>query len=162
MSQPMLHKTPAEKIEEGIVAALKDGGLSAKFLIRAFPERPEALDMSDVQKAALVQYTGSRYTAPENTGSRGQMRRAEFAVHLYLRQATSGGRGLRELEQVRLVLQGQRIEGADLVILRDGLVDQDGDLWRYVIEVGCQLPAVPLNRAVPAPFLTDFPRTEGA
>ncbi|WP_420011009.1 Gp37 family protein [Tateyamaria sp.] len=160
--QPILRKTHLEKIEDGIVEALKQGGLSAKYLIDAFPDNPDQFDMDDLEKVALVQYTGSRYDAPGETGSAAQMRRAEYAIHLYLRRVSTPVRGMREIEQLRLAVQGLSLEGTELMITRDGLVDQDAALWRYVIEVACWIPAVPLTRTRPSPFITDFNKPEGA
>ncbi len=155
---PLMPMTHLEKIEAGIVEALKQGGLSSRYLIAPFPDNPDAFDMSDAERVALVQYTGSRYAEPRETGSSAQMRRAEFAIHLYLRRLAQPVRALREIEEIRLILQGLTIEGAEISVTRDGLIDQDGDLWRYVIEVALRVPAVPLTRERPAPFITDFNR----
>lgn len=159
---PLLHLTHLEKVEAGIVEALRQGGLSSKYLIAPFPDNPDAFDMSDAERVALVQYTGSRYDAPGETGGSVQMRRADFAVHLYLRRLAQPIRALREIEQMRLALQGRAIEGAELSVTRDGLIDQDGSLWRYVIEVSLRIPSVPLAHAHPAPFITAFNQSGGA
>ena len=162
MDKPLMRKTHVEKIEDGIVAALKEGGLGAKYLIDAFPDDPDDFDISKADKVALVQYTGSRYGAPEATGSSAQMRRAEFIVHVYLRRITTPKRGVREIEQMRLALQGLVLEGTELVIVRDGLADdEDANFWNYMIEVACWIPAVPLARS-PRPFISDFSKQEGA
>ena len=71
-------------------------------------------------------------------------------------------RGAREVEQVRFALQGEKIQGAELFLIRDGLIDQDGALWRYVIELGCSIPAIPKPPGRPTPFITDFSKSEGA
>ena len=160
--QPLLRKTHLEKIEDGIVAALKEGGLSAKYLIDAFPDNPEQFDMEQLEKIALVQYTGSHYDAPAETGSRAQMRRAEYAIHLYLRRVGTPVRGMREIELIRLALQGLQLEGTELIITRDGLAGQDDTLWQYVIELACWVPAVPLARAHPRPLMSDFSNPKGA
>lgn len=157
----ILRKTHPEKIEEGIVRALREGGLSAKYLIDSFPDNPDAFDIADAEKVALVQYTGSRYEAPEASGSGAQWRRAEFAIHLYLRRASTPVRGLREIEQIRMALQGLRLEGTELHITRDGLIDQEAALWRYMIELACRIPVVPLPHERLRPFTTDFNKTEG-
>lgn len=158
---PQLRKTHPEKIQDGIVTALHAGGLSSKYLIAAFPDNPEEFDMGKAEKVALVQYTGSRYEAPNATGSGAQWRRAEFAIHLYLRRANTPVRGLREIELIRMALQGRRLEGSEVYITRDGLIDQDGALWRYVIEIACRIPAVPLTHRHPVPFTRDFSKEEG-
>ncbi|MGH1577708.1 Gp37 family protein [Planktotalea sp.] len=158
----LIRKSPIEKIEEAIVGFLKQGGLSSKYLIQAFPEDPDEFDLGDAEKVALVQYTGSRYAAPEARGS-GQMRAPEFAIHLYLRSVGKPIRAPFEIDQIRLALQDQSVQGANLYVTRDGLVDQTGSLWRFLIEVACTpIPAVGLPRQRPAPFMTDFSKTEGA
>jgi hypothetical protein len=159
---PHLRRTHIETIAQGIIDALKQGGLSSKYKIEAFPDNPSQFDMSNLEKVALVQYTGSRYDAPNETGSGAQLRRAEYAIHLYLRQVGTAVRGAREIEQVRLALQGLQLDGTELFVTRDGLVDQDDALWRYVVEVACVIPAIPLNRLHPSPFVSDFNKAEGA
>jgi len=158
---PIPALTHLEKIQIGLVAALK-AGLDAKYLIDVFPDKPEQYDTGNAEKWALVQYTGSRYSDAEDAARSAQGRRAEFAVHLSLRAVGVPLRAAREIDQVRLALQGQKIEGALINVTRDGLLDQDGSLWRYVVEVACVLRAVPLQRRPVAPFITDFTKTEGS
>ena len=162
----LIRKSPIEKIEDAIVEFLKQGGLSSKYLIQAFPDDPDQFDLGDAEKVALVQYTGSRYAAPEARGA-AQMRAPEFAIHLYLRAVGKPVRAPYEIDQIRLARQDQSVQGASLYVKQDGLVDQTGPLWRFVIEIGCTpIPAVglprhnPLHR--PTPFMTDFNKTEGA
>lgn len=155
-----LKPTHLEKIEAGIVAKLK-AHLGAGYLIDVFPDRPGDFDMGTAQKAALVQYTGSNYAAPDGTQSGWQQRSAAFAIHLQLRTLGQTMRGTREVEQVRFALQDVKIEGATLRLVRDGIADQDENFWRYVIEVACTIPAVPRPRNAPAALMTDFSK-EGA
>lgn len=155
-----LKLTQLEKIETGIVALLKEH-LGSDYLIDVFPDRPGDFDMGRANKAALVQYTGSTYAAPDGTKSGWQQRSPGFAVHLQLRALGHGLQGPREVEQVRFALQAAKIEGAELRLVRDGIADQDEDFWRYVIEVACTIPAVPRPHNAPAPLMTDFQK-EGA
>lgn len=151
-----LPKTHLEKIEAGIVDALKNGGLSSRYLIEIFPDKPEEFDFEGADKILLVQYTGSRFDAPEQAGSGMQMRAPVFALHLHLRRTQAAVRGLREIDQVRLAVQGLALEGAKLRLVRDGLANQSGEFWHYVIELTCRIPAVPHDPAHPIPFVTDF------
>lgn len=158
----LIRKSPIEKIEDAIVDFLKQGGLSSKYLIQAFPDDPDQFDLGEAEKVALVQYTGSRYSEPETRGT-AQMRAPEFAIHLYLRAVGKPVRAPYEIDQIRLALQDQSVQGASLYVKQDGLVDQTGPLWRFVIEIGCTpIPAVGLPRHRPTPFMTDFNKTEGA
>lgn len=158
----LIRKSPVEKIEDAIVEFLKAGGLSSKYLIQAFPDDPDEFDQGDAEKVALVQYTGSRYAPPESAGS-AQMRTPEFAIHLNLNVVGTPIRAPFEIDQIRLALQGQTIQGTTLYVTRDGLIDQSGSLWRYVIELACTpVPAVGLARQRPAPFISDFNKPEGA
>lgn len=158
----VVRKTPVELIQDAIVLFLKDG-LSSRYLIQAFPDSPDSFDMGSAQKAALVQYSGSRYAQPTGPGNGAQMRRPEFAIHIYLRSVGEPVRAPFEIDQVRLALQGQRIQGVDLFVTRDGLIDEDQSLWRYLVEISCTpFPAVPLPHSAPRPFITDFTKTEGA
>lgn len=154
-------QTHLEKIEAGIVSALKGGGLSSRFLISAFPDKPEEFDMGDAEKVVLVQYTGSRFDAPVETGGAAQMRHPVFAIHIHLTRVDTRVRGLREIEQIRLVLQGLNLEGTRLRIIRDGLADQNGARWHYLLEVSCTIPALPITPVYPSPFINDFSK-EGA
>lgn len=155
-----LKPTHLEKIEAGIVATLKEH-LGSDYLIDLFPDRPGEFDMGKATKAALVQYTGSSYAAPDGTRSGWQQRSPSFAIHLQLRTLGHTMRGAREIEQIRFALQATRIEGAELRLVRDGIADQDNDFWRYVIEVACTIPAVPRPQNAPAPLMTNFQK-EGA
>lgn len=107
-----LRKTQLETIQDGIVVALQDSH-GAQYLIAIFPDQPEQFDMGNANQAGLIQYTGSRHSAPTGTGNGSQERRVEFAVHLYLRALGGSMRGAREIEQVRFALQGVKIQGAD-------------------------------------------------
>lgn len=152
MSDPILPLTHLEKIEAGIVAALK-AELGAKFLVETYPDKPVDYDFSRADKIALVQYTGSIY----RTGGDDAVRRApEFAVHLNLRAAAQPLRAHVEIDNVWRALDGARIEGATLAVTRDGLVDQDGTDWRYLVTVVCSVPAVRMRRRAPTPIMTDF------
>ena len=154
-TDPLIRKSPVEKIETAIVSFLKAGGLSSKYLIAAFPDNPDAFDLGKAEKAALVQYTGSRYAAPEATGA-AQLRAPEFAIHLFLRSVGQPIRAPYEIEQIRMAVQDRSVQGATLYVIKDGLVDQTGPLWRYVVEIACTpIPAAPLMRARPAPFTAD-------
>lgn len=147
--------THLEKIELGIVEALK-AHLGSSALIARFPDRPGEFDMGQARKAVLVQYTGSRYRAPEGTAGPRQMRGAQFAVHLQLRPLGEALRALRDVEHIRFALQGQRIEGVELYLIRDGIAEQDAEYWRYVIEVACDVPAFPRPQNAPAPIMSSF------
>ena len=154
-----LKPTHLEKIEAGIVALLK-GHLGSGYLIDLFPDDPDNFDMGKASKAALVQYLGSNYAAPDGTKSGWQQRSPGFAIHLHLRPLGHALRGSREVEQVRVALQNEKIEGAELRLVRDGIAEQDENFWRYIVEVACTIPAVPRPRNAPAPLMNDF--TKGA
>lgn len=158
---PPAPQTHLEKIQTGIIDLLKSG-LSARYLIDGFPDDPSNYDMADASKIALIQYSGSRYAAPDGSIGNAQNRRPEFAIHLYLRRLGGPLNGLGEIEKIRLCLQGQIIEGATLEMLRDGLVDQDDAHWRYLIEIGCEVPSVTRQRPRPSPIFTDFSKPEDA
>lgn len=151
--------THIEKIEAGIVDLLKAGGLDARFMICAFPDDPDRFDTSDFTHLAIVQYSGSRYKPGSSHGG-AQTRLPSFAIHLSLRPAAGGVRGPYHVEQIRLALQAQKVEGAQLQMVRDGLVDAQAGLWRYLIEVVAQIPAVPLPAPTPQAFVPDFMKEE--
>lgn len=150
-----LKATQLEEIEAGIVALLKEH-LGAGYLIDLFPDRPHEFDMGTAEKAALVQYLGSSYAAPDGTKNGWQQRSPSFAIHLQLRTLGQTMRGTREVEQVRFALQGATLAGAELRLVRDGISDQDENFWRYVIEIACTIPAVPRPHHAPTPLMTNF------
>lgn len=153
--------TPVEKIERGIVERLKVGGLSAEYLIQVFPDDPDAFDFGDAKKVALVQYSGSRYEVPDAIGA-AQSQAPEFAIHLYLRSVGKPIRAPFEIRNIRLALQGQVIEGAGLFITRDGLVEQDGAMWRYLIEINTTtILAAPLTQSRVSPMLMNPSKEQG-
>lgn len=154
-----LKKTHVEQIENGIVEKLKAGCTNSKWLIQTFPDTPDQFDMSNIALAALVQYAGSKYRAPEGHGG-AQPRLATFAIHVYFRASSMGGefRPLYLLDEVRKAVQGCKIAGVALDVTRDGLVEQNGALWRYVVELSGAMIAVPRPTPKPSTFVTDFPK----
>lgn len=150
-------QTHIEQIESGIVQLLKDAGLNAKWLIETFPDNPDQYDMANVKLAALVQYAGSKYLPEEGHGG-AQPRLSTFAIHLYFRASTLGEdfRPLYLLDEVRYAVQGCTVAGVALTVTRDGLVDQTGALWRYVLELTGSLPAIPRAKPTPSTYVTDF------
>lgn len=155
-SVELIRKSPIEKIEDAIVEFLKSGGLSSKYLISKFPDKPDEFDLGQADKAILVQYTGSRYGAPD--AMRGsQSRKPEFALHIYLRSMGAPVRAPYEIDKIRTCVQSKSVEGASLYITRDGLIDQTGSLWRYLVEIAATpILAVPVIAQHPSPMITDF------
>ena len=152
--------THLEKVEATLVALLKDR-LGSTYYVDHYPDSPASFDTSNMEKVALVQYSGSRYSEATGTGAGAQNRRADFAIHLQFDATGAHLRGSREVEVVRLALQGQRIEGGDIQMLRDGLSDHDeaASVWKYLVEVGISLPAVAMPRRPIASFVTQFAQT---
>lgn len=153
--------THLEKIEVALVDLLKDR-LGQTYYIDRFPDKPASFDTTNIEKLALVQYSGSTYSTSDGTGAGTQERRGTFAIHLQFDATGSKVRGPYEIEMVRLALQGQRIEGSDIAMLRDGLTDHDeeNNLWKYLVEIGVTLPAVATPRRRIAPFVTNFAQAE--
>ncbi len=152
-----LRLSPVEKIVEAIIGFLQEGGLHTDYLIAAFPDDPDKFDLGKAKRVALVQYTGSRYAPAQGTGA-AQMRASEFSIHLYLRSVGDSIRAPYEIDIIRMAIQGQSVEGTTLSIIRDGLMEQSGGLWRYLIEIaGTPIPAPPLTMARHAP--TPIPLT---
>lgn len=155
--------TPEEKIELAIEEALK-GRFGSDWFIAVFPDDPDAFDMSIHPKVALIQYVGSRYSTPEGFAGGAQMRQREFAVHITLNGPKIKGpvRGSRAIEEVRHALQGRRVEGGDLRLVRDGLADQTAGVWQYLVTLAIDTRATPLPRTTPAPIMSRFDASEGA
>ncbi len=152
-----LRRSPVEEIVAAIVGFLQNGGLHADYLIDAFPDDPDKFDLGKAKRVALVQYTGSRYAPAQGTGT-AQMRTPEFAIHLYLRSVGDPIRAPYEIDILRMAIQEQSVQGTTLSITRDGLMEQSGGLWRYLIEIaGTPIPAPPLTMARHAP--TPIPLT---
>ncbi|WP_282093042.1 Gp37 family protein [Epibacterium ulvae] len=135
--------TPLEHIQTVLTDMIRDR-LGEDFYVAEFPDDPKQFDGRSYPRLVLVQYSGSRYGAPED-GRRGtQARRAEFAIHLRLSSSGAPVRPLARIEILRKAVQGQRMEGSRVQILNDGLVehDQDNGTWRYILEVALTVPAL--------------------
>lgn len=149
--------THIEKIETVLVAHLKDR-LDPDYFIDSFPDKLEGFDAGNMEKLVLVQYSGSQYSDAVGTGAGDQSRRAEFALHLQLKSNNQPVRAARAIEKIRLALQGQRIEGCQINMIRDGLIDHDTDsgVWKYLIVIGLSMPAVAMPHQTIAPFISTF------
>ncbi|MGR3760892.1 Gp37 family protein [Roseobacteraceae bacterium NS-SX3] len=145
--------TPLERVEAALVALIRER-LGEDFYTDAFPESPRAFDGAKYPRLVLVQYMGSRYRDAAGGGTPVQTRQAEFAVHLQLASSGAPVRALARLETLRLAIQGQRIEGKPVLLLRDALAghDEDAGTWKYILEAGIEIPAVglPPNQITPA------------
>lgn len=151
-----------EKVEDGILDLLK-AGLPPRFLIEGFPDDPGDFDLAGIERAALVHYVGSKYRDAEAIGAGESNRMLHYGVHLYIRSTGEGDPArqdsYRTVEDVRLALQGQRIQGGALTIVSDELAEQDGGLWHWVVEVSIGVKAVAPRRQV-RPMIKDFTRRE--
>lgn len=152
-------KSAVEKVEDAIVELLKPC-LHAKYFISIFPDKPEAFDIAKHKRVALVQYSGSQYKSSEGVNAGLQMRRSEFHIHLYLSALDLPIMGERTIEHIRHGLQGARIEGGNLMFMRDRLVEQDQGLWHYVIDVAIDLPAIATPRTPIAPIINSFEKRD--
>lgn len=144
--------TPLERVQKALTDMIRDR-LGEDFYVAEFPDNPAQFDGRNYARLVLVQYSGSRYGAPEDGRQGTQSRRSEFAVHLHLTSSGAPVRPLARLELLRRALQGQRLEGSRVELLTDGLADhiQDNGTWRYLLEVALNLPAVamPQNHITP-------------
>lgn len=145
--------SPMERAEEALVALIRER-LGEDFFVDHFPEKPAAFDAASRPRLVLVQYMGSRYGEPEGGRNAVQKRRAEFAIHLQLASAGAPVRALAHMEKLRLAIQGQRVAGARVQLLRDALADHDENngSWKFILEAALELPAVamPPNQITPA------------
>lgn len=146
-----------DHIINGLVAVLKDGGLGARYLIDAFPDDPKRFDSANAQIILLVQYVGSRYSSEISGGS--QMRQANLALHLTIMN-TAGANAHFEIAQIYSIVQGARIAGSQITVVRDAFTELTDVARKYVLEISTQFPAVPGAPTVPAPFLETYTQTE--
>lgn len=148
-----------DQIIDGLVEKLKDGGLAASYLIAAFPNKPDEFDMSGARIALLVQYVGSRYSGALSGGS--QQRQANFALHLSILNASEANPN-DEIAAIYSIVQGVRVCGCELTVVRDAFVDITADARKFVIEISTQFPTVPGAHPVPSPFIENYTQTEAS
>lgn len=155
----MSRTTILEQVEAAIVARLRER-LSQEVRVEAFPAKPSAYDLTQVDLAALVHFVGSRYSA-QGAFRQGQGRTLEYAVHLYSRDLRDHRGGYRLIEDARQALQDIALSGGTpIALLSDGLIDIDeSGLWHWRLMIATTVPAVP-QRALGAtgPVATTFDR----
>lgn len=151
--------TAIARVEAAAIDLLK-AGLDPEYFIDLFPADPSKFDTSNRPKCALVQYIGSAYQAPSGVREGMQNRRASFRLHLVLNAARTEVVPEAEIEDARLALQAALVEGARLVISRDGLMRNEGPMWEYFLDFELELPAVPVLRPVAQTFPVAFEKDE--
>ena len=162
MTDAALPPTQPERIAAAMVDALK-AELGAGWLIDLFPADPEHYDGAGAERLALVQYRGSTYAEAQGLGSGTQTRLSAWVVHLTYQNAGRGAddpmRPLRDIGQVRAALQGRKIEGGHVRLVRDGLLEHTPGRRRYIVELDL---AVPVLAAARPPLTPIFQPQEAA
>ncbi|KQI67997.1 hypothetical protein AN189_13085 [Loktanella sp. 3ANDIMAR09] len=154
----VLPKTQIERMEDALQAMMKEA-LDATFFVDIFPEDADKFDDAMHGRIALLQYRGSTYAPTDGTGAATQLRTASFVIHLiYNATAAGGSRPVKDIENLRLELQGQEILGGDIDLVRDGLIDQKAARRTYILELRLAVPVVVQHRQPLAPLMTDFSR----
>lgn len=148
--------TQIERIEAAILTLMKDG-LSAGFYIDVFPDEPDTFDDSKIGRAALLQYRGSAYSPRDGLGAGALNRTTTFIVHLiYNAMVEAGSRPVRDIERLRMALQGRDIEAGSVELVRDGLAEQSGTRRRYLLEMRITVPTVAVPQTALAPITETF------
>lgn len=132
-------------LEAAIVAQLAIA-LGNVIEVAHYPNNPDSYRLTHRVGAALVQYVGAQYGAPEEVALVAQQRTLEFAVVLMVRDlgwayggppgATSPG-AYQLLEAVRVALAGYRLvpdlATTKLRPLRERFVKREDGVWHYAI-----------------------------
>ena len=141
------------QIEDAIVARLKER-LPGDTKVEPWPDSADAYDFANLTAAALVHYTGSRYTAPTSGRPASQAREAHFAVHLFTRNLRGHSGGYQALEAARLALQDNTFAGSTpATIVSDQLVDEREGQWQWLVEIAVTVPAIGSRPLAPRPFI---------
>ena len=147
--------TAIERAEAAILEHMK-AALDATFRVEVFPEDPESFDFAGTPRAALLQYRGSVYGESDGF-DRNQDRDVTFDVHLvYAASGTDEAyphRPVKDIERLRLALQGAAVEGGHLRWKRDGLAEQRAGQRVYRAELGLLLTSVARTRPAVQPIM---------
>ena len=148
--------TQIERMEEELLGLIR-AALDATFRIEPFPEDPDTWDDAQTGRAALLQYRGSDYRDADGNGAATQRRDTGFVIHLvYNATAKTGSRPVKDIERLRLALQGVDVMGGDVRIVRDGLAEQGRGRRRYIVELRVEVPVIARDRPALTPLMTDF------
>nr|WP_286190156.1 Gp37 family protein [Labrenzia sp. R4_2] len=132
--------------------------LPSVFYVAEFPAKPDTFDLSKIDAAALIHYSGSRYADGPGITYAAQTRELQFSILLYLSGEYGGTGAYTHLDTLRKVLQNADIEGAGpLKLSAEQLLDQSAGRWEWQITVTCAAlsvaaeqnpphPRIPLNR----------------
>ena len=147
--------TQIERAEEAILELAK-GALDATFRIELFPEDPDGFEFAGTARCALLQYRGSTYGESDGF-DRNQERDVTFDLHLVYAASGAGEayphRPIKDIERLRLALQGAEVEGGHLRWKRDGLAEQQAGRRVYRAELGLVLTSVARTRPALQPIM---------
>jgi len=120
-----------------------------------FPDAPERYAWAGASQTLLVGYEGSQYGAVESMVPMSAPRTVNISVTLVTRSLRGDLGAMSALEGVRRALFGWRPELTDeltqevmqlgfgpLAPTREGFVDEDQGLWRFVLSFSCTTVAV--------------------
>ncbi|MFC5393068.1 Gp37 family protein [Bosea vestrisii] len=127
------------RLVDAVVAVLK-AELNRDLHVDIMPDKPADFDLAErAPGAVLVHYRGSKY----KRGGSAQPRDLTIDLHLRLRGQSGTFGAPVMVDTVSEILQGRQLAGSTAFQLEsDGLVQEQGGLWDYVVTFTTELPRV--------------------
>ncbi|MEN5083725.1 Gp37 family protein [Bosea sp. TWI1241] len=128
--------SPTSRLVEDVVAALA-AEISRDLDVAEMPDKPGDYDLGERPGAVLVHYRGSKY----QKGRPSQPRELTFDIHLRLRGQAGRFGFTHMIDAVADCLQDRQFQGSTGFQLEsDGLVQEHGGLWDYVVSFTTTMP----------------------
>lgn len=104
-----------------------------------FPDDPETYRVNHPWGALLVNYTGTRYSEPFDTGLVAQEGQVKLTITVILRQLNGGAGAVAILGRLRKALVGWRAPGASTKTraVEERFLGETAGLWQYAFDVEC-------------------------
>jgi hypothetical protein len=131
--------SPTSRLVDAVVEALK-AELNRDLRVAPMPDKIREFDLAERSPgAALVHYRGSKY----KPGQPAQSRTLTIDVHLLLRGLNGPFGAPVMIDAVCDILQGRQLTGSTgFQLEHDGLVEERGGIWDYVVTFTTELPRV--------------------
>jgi hypothetical protein len=139
-----------KKLTEKVAEILKDTG----FRVEALPDTSNFI-MTHPKGAAFVVNKGSRYDAPESTGSARQRRVLSFEVSLWVKNLRSHEGAYGAIDLLAYGLAGWKAQGAGFGawIEREGFVDKKESVWVWSLDLAVPVYLIPKPPEKAAPLI---------
>lgn len=126
------------------------------LLVEDFPDDPQEYTLLNPRGAALVSYSGSRYSASEDIGIVVQEREIHFDINLIVKSLRNKAGAYSYLDAVRVALTGFAMPGCTkLRLVNDGFVEfnEKKRTWQFMLRFATKTVNVEVAEEERTPLL---------